>query len=97
MNEVRRWAPIMKVFKFHGMKASTRGADLNVPHSCLRQDERLDMVANVMHPTNFQYDVVVTSYEMCIKEKASIQKFKWRSGADRRPITGNEVVSALCL
>ena len=60
MNELRKWCPSLRAFKFHGSK-----------------DERVEMrAAKLSRPGLF--DVMVTSYEMCIAEAPALRRFHWR-------------------
>ena len=65
MNEFKRWCPVLRVIKFHGSK-----------------DERLEIVQDVLKPTKRNeernWDVCITTYEVCNLEKASLSKIAWR-------------------
>jgi SWI/SNF-related matrix-associated actin-dependent regulator of chromatin subfamily A member 5 len=64
MNELARWAPTLKAVKFHGDKAS-----------------REEMIENVLRPgrkdSDRDWNVVVTTYEICNIEKNTFMKFAW--------------------
>uniref|UniRef100_A0A7S4ACA6 Chromatin-remodeling complex ATPase chain n=1 Tax=Pseudo-nitzschia australis TaxID=44445 RepID=A0A7S4ACA6_9STRA len=64
MNELARWAPTLKAVKFHGDKAS-----------------REEMVETVLCPgrkhSERDWNVVVTTYEVCNIEKNTFTKFAW--------------------
>lgn len=64
MNELARWAPTLKAVKFHGDKAS-----------------REEMIETVLCPgrkaSERDWNVVVTTYEICNIEKNTFMKFAW--------------------
>ena len=64
MNELKRWAPQIKAVKFHGNK-----------------EERLDIATNVLQPgqkdEERQWNVVVTTYEICNIDRNVFNKFAW--------------------
>lgn len=64
MNELARWAPTLKPVKFHGDKAS-----------------REEMIEKVLCPgkkdSDRDWNVVVTTYEICNIEKNTFMKFAW--------------------
>jgi SWI/SNF-related matrix-associated actin-dependent regulator of chromatin subfamily A member 5 len=64
MNELQRWAPTLTTVKFHGTK-----------------EERDDIATNTLKPGHRDdrrtWDVVVTTYEVCNKEKNVLDKFAW--------------------
>ncbi len=64
MNELARWAPTLKAVKFHGDKAS-----------------REKMVETILCPgrkdSDRDWNVVVTTYEICNIEKNTFMKFAW--------------------
>jgi SWI/SNF-related matrix-associated actin-dependent regulator of chromatin subfamily A member 5 len=63
--EFQRWCPSLRAVKFHGNK-----------------EERLRCVQDVLCPglpdEKRRFDVCVTTFEMCLKEKAALCKFAWR-------------------
>ncbi|KAI9912264.1 hypothetical protein PsorP6_008845 [Peronosclerospora sorghi] len=63
--EFGRWCPSLRAVKFHGNK-----------------EERLQCVQEVLCPglpdDKRKFDVCVTTFEMCLKEKAALCKFAWR-------------------
>eukprot|EP01102_Stenamoeba_stenopodia_P001721 TRINITY_DN1156_c0_g1_i5.p1 TRINITY_DN1156_c0_g1~~TRINITY_DN1156_c0_g1_i5.p1 ORF type:complete len:909 (-),score=259.27 TRINITY_DN1156_c0_g1_i5:116-2842(-) len=62
MKELTKWCPSLKSFKFHGDK-----------------NQRAEMRENVLGKgSKDNFDVLVTSYEIAIKEKAALKKFCWR-------------------
>ena len=64
MTELGRWAPNLTAVKFHGTK-----------------DERLDIASNVLQPgqrdEDRQWNVCVTTYEICNLERNVLNKFAW--------------------
>src|SRR6056300_993235 len=64
MNELARWAPNLTAVKFHGTK-----------------DERLDIATNVLQPgqrdEEREWNVCVTTYEICNLERNVLNKFAW--------------------
>eukprot|EP00536_Pseudo-nitzschia_multiseries_P003978 jgi/Psemu1/253123/estExt_Genewise1Plus.C_630105 len=64
MNELARWAPTLKAVKFHGDKTA-----------------REEMVETVLRPgskdSERDWNVVVTTYEVCNIEKNTFTKFAW--------------------
>jgi hypothetical protein len=64
MTEYKRWCPSLRTLRFHGNKV-----------------ERADLIAErlIAGQTNEErdWDVVVTTYEMCITNAAHLQKFPW--------------------
>eukprot|EP00923_Selenidium_pygospionis_P045656 GHVN01078873.1.p1 GENE.GHVN01078873.1~~GHVN01078873.1.p1 ORF type:complete len:913 (+),score=165.91 GHVN01078873.1:262-3000(+) len=60
MNEVDKFCPSLKAFKFHGDRPA-----------------REEMKANEINPKKCKYDIIVTSFEMCVKEKSALQKFNF--------------------
>eukprot|EP00531_Pseudo-nitzschia_arenysensis_P000181 CAMPEP_0116124966 /NCGR_PEP_ID=MMETSP0329-20121206/5561_1 /TAXON_ID=697910 /ORGANISM="Pseudo-nitzschia arenysensis, Strain B593" /LENGTH=1458 /DNA_ID=CAMNT_0003618979 /DNA_START=160 /DNA_END=4536 /DNA_ORIENTATION=- len=64
MNELARWAPTLNAVKFHGDKAS-----------------REEMIETVLCPgrkdSDRDWNVVVTTYEICNIEKNTFMKFAW--------------------
>ncbi|KAL4155219.1 hypothetical protein PRNP1_007332 [Phytophthora ramorum] len=63
--EFQRWCPSLRAVKFHGNK-----------------EERLRCVQEVLCPglpdEKRKFDVCVTTFEMCLKEKTALCKFAWR-------------------
>ncbi|CAI5702838.1 unnamed protein product [Peronospora effusa] len=63
--EFERWCPSLRAVKFHGNK-----------------EERLRCVQEVLCPglsdAKRKFDVCVTTFEMCLKEKSALCKFAWR-------------------
>ena len=64
MNELARWAPTLKAVKFHGDKAT-----------------REEMIEKTLCPgrknSDRDWNVVVTTYEICNIEKNTFMKFAW--------------------
>mmetsp|Transcript_5226 Transcript_5226/g.9331 ORF Transcript_5226/g.9331 Transcript_5226/m.9331 type:complete len:962 (-) Transcript_5226:1639-4524(-) len=64
MNELERWGPTLSAVKFHGTK-----------------DERLDIATNVLQPgqkdEERQWNVCVTTYEICNLDRNVFNKFAW--------------------
>ncbi|KAL7550037.1 hypothetical protein ACHAWF_013276 [Thalassiosira exigua] len=64
MSELERWAPTLTAVKFHGNK-----------------DERLDIATNVLQPgqrdEERQWNVCVTTYEICSLDRNVFNKFAW--------------------
>lgn len=62
--EFKRWCPVLRTVKFHGNK-----------------EERQRVINDVLlagSPTDRKFDVCVTSFEMCIREKGALGKIAWR-------------------
>lgn len=63
--EFNRWCPSLRAIKFHGTK-----------------DERQQIIQDVLCPglseKKRKFDVCVTTFEMCLKEKTALCKFAWR-------------------
>ncbi|RLN75764.1 hypothetical protein BBJ28_00010208 [Nothophytophthora sp. Chile5] len=63
--EFQRWCPSLRAVKFHGNK-----------------EERQRVVQDVLCPgltdKKRKFDVCVTTFEMCLKEKTALCKFAWR-------------------
>ncbi|GMF12236.1 unnamed protein product [Phytophthora lilii] len=63
--EFERWCPSLRAVKFHGNK-----------------EERQQCVQEVLCPglpdSKRKFDVCVTTFEMCLKEKTALCKFAWR-------------------
>lgn len=66
MNEIARWAPTLQPLKFHGDKA-TREAITT---------ERLEPAVMARNATR-DWNVMVTTYEVCNIEKNILKKFAW--------------------
>jgi SWI/SNF-related matrix-associated actin-dependent regulator of chromatin subfamily A member 5 len=64
MNEFARWAPGLKVVKFHGDKAAREEIVKTVLEPAQRDEDRT-------------WHVCVTTYEVCNIEKSTLQKFCW--------------------
>jgi SWI/SNF-related matrix-associated actin-dependent regulator of chromatin subfamily A member 5 len=64
MNEIKRWAPTLKAIKFHGDKAF-----------------REETIRTVLEPAhrdeNRDWNILVTTYEICNLEKNALCKFAW--------------------
>lgn len=64
MNELARWAPTLTAIRFHGSK-----------------EERDDIVKNFLEPAqrdeDREWNVCVTTYEVCNIEKTTLGKFAW--------------------
>ncbi|EWM24038.1 putative chromatin remodelling complex atpase chain, partial [Nannochloropsis gaditana] len=61
-NEFRKWCPSLRVLRFHGSK-----------------DERADLIAERLSPgTERDWDVLLTTYEICNLEKGALSKFAWQ-------------------
>merc|ERR1719506_3151093 len=89
MNELKRWCPSLRAIRFHGSKedreymaeeyfnskaASHDGKRPNKPQIMDEHGELID--DNSDNPR--QWDVCVTTYEMCNTEKKTLQKFAWK-------------------
>uniref|UniRef100_K3WIC8 Chromatin-remodeling complex ATPase chain n=1 Tax=Globisporangium ultimum (strain ATCC 200006 / CBS 805.95 / DAOM BR144) TaxID=431595 RepID=K3WIC8_GLOUD len=65
LNEFNRWCPDLRAVKFHGDK-----------------EERLRVINEVLCPglpdKKRKFDVCVTTFEMCLKERTALCKFAWR-------------------
>lgn len=63
--EFERWCPSLRAVKFHGNK-----------------DERQETINEILRPglpdSQRKFDVCVTTFEMCIREKSALTKFAWR-------------------
>jgi SWI/SNF-related matrix-associated actin-dependent regulator of chromatin subfamily A member 5 len=63
--EFARWCPSLRTVKFHGNK-----------------DERAQVINDVLCPglpdKKRRFDVCITTFEMCMKEKTALCKFAWR-------------------
>jgi SWI/SNF-related matrix-associated actin-dependent regulator of chromatin subfamily A member 5 len=64
MNELKRWAPTLSAIRFHGDKAT-----------------REDIIRTHLEPAqrdeNREWNVCVTTYEVCNIEKTTLGKFAW--------------------
>lgn len=65
MAEFKRWCPSLRTLKFHGNK-----------------DERNQIMQDVLcagvSEKNRKFDVCITTFEMCCREKGALGKFAWR-------------------
>ena len=64
-NEFARWAPKLRVAKFHGTKEERAVVIDNVLRPNVKQEDR-------------GWDVCITTYEICMLEKTTLFKFAWR-------------------
>ena len=64
MNELARWAPTLKVIKFHGDKAS-------------REEMAETVLCPGQKDSDRSWHVCVTTYEICNIEKNVFTKFAW--------------------
>ena len=65
MNEFKRWCPKLRTIKLHGNKASRKETIEAHLKAGVREADR-------------KWDVVVTSYEMCILECNTLKKLPWK-------------------
>ena len=65
MNEIARWAPGLSAIKFHGDKATREGLVQSRLENAQKDDSR-------------DWDVLVTTYEICNIEKNALKKFAWK-------------------
>ncbi|KUF93183.1 hypothetical protein AM588_10009586 [Phytophthora nicotianae] len=63
--EFERWCPSLRAVKFHGNKEERQRCVQEVLCPGLPDDKR-------------KFDVCVTTFEMCLKEKTALCKFAWR-------------------
>ncbi|KAG6612213.1 Chromatin-remodeling complex ATPase chain [Phytophthora cinnamomi] len=63
--EFERWCPSLRAVKFHGNKEERQRVVQEVLCPGLPDDKR-------------KFDVCVTTFEMCLKEKTALCKFAWR-------------------
>ncbi|EEY63798.1 chromatin-remodeling complex ATPase chain, putative [Phytophthora infestans T30-4] len=63
--EFKRWCPSLRAVKFHGNKEERQRCVQEVLCPGLPDDKR-------------KFDVCVTTFEMCLKEKTALCKFAWR-------------------
>ncbi|KAF1773118.1 ISWI family [Phytophthora cactorum] len=63
--EFQRWCPSLRAVKFHGNKEERQRCVQEVLCPGLPDDKR-------------KFDVCVTTFEMCLKEKTALCKFAWR-------------------
>ena len=64
MNEIARWAPGLKAVKFHGDKATREELVQKTLEPAQRDEDR-------------EWNVLVTTYEICNIEKNVLKKFAW--------------------
>lgn len=64
MNEFARWAPTLKVIRFHGDKETRESIVANDLEPGMRDEDRT-------------WNVVITTYEVCNIEKNTLGKFTW--------------------
>ena len=64
-NEFARWAPKLRVAKFHGPKEERAVVIESVLKPNIKHDDR-------------GWDVCITTYEICMLEKTTLFKFAWR-------------------
>ena len=64
MNELKRWAPTLKAVRFHGDKATREDIVKNLLEPAMRDEDR-------------EWNVIVTTYEVCNIEKTTLTKFAW--------------------
>ena len=64
MNEIARWAPTLKTIRFHGDKAS-------------REEIVREQLEPAQRDENREWNVCVTTYEVCNIEKNVLSKFAW--------------------
>jgi SWI/SNF-related matrix-associated actin-dependent regulator of chromatin subfamily A member 5 len=88
MNELKRWCPSLRVIRFHGSREDreqlveeyfTKDAAAHDGKRPTRQvmDEHGELVDdNSENPR--QWDVCVTTYEVCNTEKKTLQMFSWK-------------------
>ena len=89
MNELKRWCPALRVIKFHGSKddrqhmVDTYFTNEAATHDGKRPDKQTRNPEtgekeddNSDNPR--QWDVCVTTYEVCNFERRAIEKFAWR-------------------
>ena len=89
MNELKRWCPCLRAIRFHGSRedreymveeyfnakaASHDGKRPSKPQVMDKQGELID--DNSDNPR--QWDICITTYEMCNTEKKVLQKFAWK-------------------
>ncbi|OEU07162.1 SNF2_N-domain-containing protein, partial [Fragilariopsis cylindrus CCMP1102] len=68
MNELKRWCPSLRAIRFHGSKED---------REYMIMDEYGELIDdNSDNPR--QWDVCVTTYEMCNTERKTLQKFAWK-------------------
>ena len=65
MAEFKRWCPSLRCRCLHGSKGERADLIADVFKAGKKEEER-------------QFDVCLTSYEICIIEKAALRKFPWR-------------------
>jgi SWI/SNF-related matrix-associated actin-dependent regulator of chromatin subfamily A member 5 len=64
MNEFARWAPTLKVIRFHGDKEARESIIKNELEPAMHDEERT-------------WNVIVTTYEVCNMEKTTLSRFTW--------------------
>mmetsp|Transcript_26415 Transcript_26415/g.29220 ORF Transcript_26415/g.29220 Transcript_26415/m.29220 type:complete len:1157 (+) Transcript_26415:57-3527(+) len=64
MNEINRWAPELKAVKLHGTKEEREGISKSLMEPAQKNESR-------------QWNVCVTTYEVCNIEKHVLNKFAW--------------------
>lgn len=64
MNEIARWAPTLKAIRFHGDKVTREEIIRSKLEPAMRDEDR-------------EWNVVVTTYEICNIEKNTLNKFAW--------------------
>lgn len=62
LNEIKRFCPSLKAYRFHGTKEERREAK-----------DRGDLA-----PNSKRNDIFITSYELCIREQSVFRKFNFR-------------------
>ena len=89
MNELKRWCPSLRAIRFHGSKedreymveelfnSKAASHDGKRPDKPQIMDEHGELIDdNSDNPR--QWDVCVTTYEMCNTERKTLQKFAWK-------------------
>ena len=89
MNELHRWCPCLRVIRFHGNKEDRAALvensftnqaaahDGKRPGKQVMNEETGEMEDdNTGNPRN--WDVCVTTYEVCNTERKALEKFAWR-------------------
>ncbi|GKY95565.1 hypothetical protein MPSEU_000518000 [Mayamaea pseudoterrestris] len=64
MNEFARWAPTLKAIRFHGDRETRESIIKNELEPAMRDEERT-------------WNVIVTTYEVCNMERATLGRFTW--------------------
>jgi Superfamily II DNA/RNA helicases, SNF2 family len=89
MNELKRWCPSLRAIKFHGTREereymiSRYFTNKAAAHDGRRPDKQvLDPETGEMVDDNSdnprEWDVCVTTYEVCNTEKQTLSKFGWK-------------------